>query len=117
MGTIRDFTLTGASGSSYTFKAYTMDTQGPLEPLEGVYIYADLAADSSLCTLNYIGITNDIARRHQEHSSYKEGEKDREIIAASNSLLFMWEGSEDARPSIEEDLLLQYHFRFNRQQR
>ena len=100
---IEDLTLTGKSGTNYTFQMYPWGTE--FKALGGVYIVTKRAAGNGggSHSLIYVGVTGDLSERLDNHHKAKcfKGH-------GANCVGVLLEESEKKRLAIEADLLAGY---------
>jgi len=108
MSHIEDLTLTGKSGTNYTFQMFPLDTQ--FKALGAVYVITKRTQGSNGGThsLIYIGQTGDLSTRFDDH--HKEDCFKRH---GANCIGVLLNESEDRRLEIEMDLLAAYHWPCN----
>lgn len=108
MAKIADFILIGCSGTKYTFSVYPLNTE--FKNLGGVYYISRRTMSEGIGrhTNIYIGITNDLSTRFNDHHKEECFDKHQ-----ANCVSVFLCDSEKMRIEIEKDLLCNYDFLCN----
>src|SRR6266480_4059466 len=103
MSKIEDLTLTGKSGTKYTFQMYPLGTE--FKAVGGVYIITKRTASTTggSHSLIYIGQTGDLSERFDDHHKADCFKRH-----GANCIGVLLEESEEKRVAIEADLLAAY---------
>jgi hypothetical protein len=105
MGDLTEYiALTGASRTSYSLRAYTLDTT--FKPVGAVYAIARRFTDDdgrTLYAIVYVGQTEDLSGRFEYHhkTACFRGQQ-------ANCIGLLVEGDERTRLRVEADLIAQY---------
>lgn len=100
MGQIADATYTGASGTKYSFGAYTLDTI--FNNVGAVYIFSNrtVTGNKGIHEFLYIGQTGELADRLNNHKKWSCVQRN-----GVNCICVLTEDKESVRLDIETDLI------------
>lgn len=104
MAKVESISLKGCSGKSYEFNVYEFGTN--FKSLGAVYFIS--RKQNGINNLIYIGITDDLSKRFDDHHK-----KECFIKYGGNCISIHQEASETVRKSIEKDILCFYNFPCN----